>query len=536
MASTYNSIKIELIGAGDQAGTWGSTTNGNLGTALTEAITGSADITFASADVTLTLSDTNASQSARNLRLNLIGVSGGARQLIVPAIEKQYIITNNLTDTVTVKNSTGTGVAVPAGCTIGVFNNATNVSASLDCLPTLALTTPLAASSGGTGLAAPGTAGNGLISNGTIWTSTPLSSGSVTSVSVVSANGLAGTVATATSTPAITLSTTITGVLKGNGTALSAAVSGTDYVAPSAYASANGLTMATAKLLGRSTGGTGAAEEITVGSGLTLSAGTLVASGTSGVSTFSAGSTGLTPSSATAGVITLGGTLATGSGGTGSSSLAGAGIATYGGSGTFSGNNGFSGSNYFSNNTVFGATSNPSASWVLYAKGNGANPSGVFDNQTASGTSALHVLNSTLGYLAAFGYGPTLGYSIVGTITSNGSSVAYNTTSDYRLKENIVDLPDGIGLIMKLKPRQYTWKANPNLGPCKGFIAHELAEVVPEAVNGEKDAVDEEGKIRAQSISVTNLIPSMIKAMQEQQTKIESLMARIAVLEGQGSV
>jgi hypothetical protein len=105
--------------------------------------------------------------------------------------------------------------------------------------------------------------------------------GTVTSVSVVSANGFAGTVATATTTPAITISTSVTGLVKGNGTALSAAVAATDYVAPSAYASANGLTMATSRLLGRTTAGTGAAEEISVAGGLTLSAGVLTgASGT----------------------------------------------------------------------------------------------------------------------------------------------------------------------------------------------------------------------------------------------------------------
>ena len=75
----------------------------------------------------------------------------------------------------------------------------------------------------------------------------------------------------------------MTGVVKGNGTALSAAVAATDYVAPSAYASANGLTMATARLLGRTTASTGAAEEISVAGGLTLSAGTLT--GTSGTVT-----------------------------------------------------------------------------------------------------------------------------------------------------------------------------------------------------------------------------------------------------------
>jgi hypothetical protein len=90
MASTYSSLKVELIATGEQAGTWGVTTNTNLGTALEEAITGTADVSFSSADVTLTLTDTNGSQTARNLRLNLTGTSGGARNLIVPAIEKFY--------------------------------------------------------------------------------------------------------------------------------------------------------------------------------------------------------------------------------------------------------------------------------------------------------------------------------------------------------------------------------------------------------------------------------------------------------------
>jgi len=127
MASTYSNLKIELITTGEQAGTWGVTTNTNLGTAIEEAITGTADVSFSSADVTLTLTDTNATQTARNLRLNLTGTSGGVRNLIVPAIEKQYIVNNGLADAVTVKNSTGTGIAVPAGKTMLVFNNGTNV-------------------------------------------------------------------------------------------------------------------------------------------------------------------------------------------------------------------------------------------------------------------------------------------------------------------------------------------------------------------------------------------------------------------------
>ena len=79
MASTYSNLKIQLMATGENSGTWGNVTNDNLGVALEEAIVGSADVTFASANVTLTLTDSNASQTARNLRLNLTGTTGGAR-------------------------------------------------------------------------------------------------------------------------------------------------------------------------------------------------------------------------------------------------------------------------------------------------------------------------------------------------------------------------------------------------------------------------------------------------------------------------
>ena len=182
MASTYSDLKIELIGTGEQTGTWGTTTNNNFSIALSEAITGSADVAFSSADVTVTLTDTNASQTARNLRLNLTGTSGGARQLILGSgcqIEKLYLINNGLADAVTVKNTSGTGIAVVAGKSMFVYNNGTNVVDAVTYLTSLTLGTALPVASGGSGAA------------------------------------------------------TLTGVLKGNGTsAFTAATAGTDYVAP----------------------------------------------------------------------------------------------------------------------------------------------------------------------------------------------------------------------------------------------------------------------------------------------------------------
>jgi len=147
MPSTYSNLKIELIATGEQSGTWGATTNVNLGTAIEEAITGTANVAFTGVDETLTLTNTNASQTARNLRLNLTGTSGGARNLIVPAIEKFYIVNNGLADAVTIKNSSGTGVAVASGKTSLVFNDGTNVVEVVSYLSSL--TTPSATITGG---------------------------------------------------------------------------------------------------------------------------------------------------------------------------------------------------------------------------------------------------------------------------------------------------------------------------------------------------------------------------------------------------
>jgi hypothetical protein len=151
MASTYSNLKIQLMATGENSGTWGNVTNDNLGIALEEAIVGSEDVTFASGTVTLTLTNTNASQTARNLRLNLLGTSGGAQNLIVPAIEKIYIINNTCADAITVKNNSGTGIAVPAGKTMWVYNNGTNVVDAVTHLTSLTLATALPVASGGTG-------------------------------------------------------------------------------------------------------------------------------------------------------------------------------------------------------------------------------------------------------------------------------------------------------------------------------------------------------------------------------------------------
>ena len=152
MASSYSALKVELIATGEQSGTWGTTTNTNLGTALEEAIVGIATANFTSdANLTLTLTNSNATQVARNFVLNVTsGVSlSTTRDLIVPAIEKPYIIQNNTTGSQSIRVIVaGTSVTVPNGRTAFVYNDGTNVKSAFDYIP--AVTTPSATITGGT--------------------------------------------------------------------------------------------------------------------------------------------------------------------------------------------------------------------------------------------------------------------------------------------------------------------------------------------------------------------------------------------------
>lgn len=128
--------------------------------------------------------------------------------------------------------------------------------------------------------------------------------------------------------------------------------------------------------------------------------------------------------------------------------------------------------------------------------------------------------------------------SAVGTITTNGSSTSYNTTSDYRLKADVTDLGYSLERIQGLKPKAYRWLATDKWGA--GFLAHELAVVMPDAVTGEKDAVksilDEAGEVIGeevvpQVVDYSKIVVYLVGAIQEQQAQIDSLVSRIAKLE-----
>jgi hypothetical protein len=118
----------------------------------------------------------------------------------------------------------------------------------------------------------------------------------------------------------------------------------------------------------------------------------------------------------------------------------------------------------------------------------------------------------------------------VGNINTNGTNTTYATSSDYRLKEDIHPMTGALAKIAALKPCTYKWKVDGSDG--EGFIAHELAEVVPDAVIGEKDAVNEDGSIKAQSIDTSFLVATLTAAIQEQQAMIDTMKQEIAALKG----
>jgi hypothetical protein len=314
------------MATGENSTTWGTVTNLNL-TALEEMTIASTDVTFASGTVTLTLTDTNASQPARCLRLNLTGTSGGAQNLVVPALEKVYIVKNGCADAITVKNATGTGIAVPAGKTMWVYNDATNVVDVVTHMTSATLATALPTTSGGTGL-------NSYATGDVIYATAANTLGKL----VAGTNGyvltLAGGVPTwANSATAVSsFSAGTTGLTPSTGTTGAVTLAGT-------LAVANGGTGQTTYtdgqlLIGNSSGNTLTKATLTAGSNITITnsgGGITIAASSPGTGTVTSvnatgGTTGFSFTGGpvtTSGSLAMTGTLIVANGGTGVTTLTG---------------------------------------------------------------------------------------------------------------------------------------------------------------------------------------------------------------------
>jgi trimeric autotransporter adhesin len=179
------------------------------------------------------------------------------------------------------------------------------------------------------------------------------------------------------------------------------------------------------------------------------------------------------------------------------------------------------------------------SNYIVLSDGDG-NPRGIFDGSgfflmgvaaAYNGTAKVQLQNTAGGTCLTVNttststeypigiYNPN---GLVGSITTNGSSTAYNTSSDYRLKENIAPMTGALGVVQQLKPVTYDWKAG---GSSQGFIAHELQAVVPDCVTGEKDAVDAEGKPVYQGIDTSFLVATLTAAIQELKAEFDAYKA-----------
>jgi hypothetical protein len=119
----------------------------------------------------------------------------------------------------------------------------------------------------------------------------------------------------------------------------------------------------------------------------------------------------------------------------------------------------------------------------------------------------------------------------VGGISVTTTSTSFNTSSDHRLKENVTDVTDGIARVKQLEPKRFNFIADPDR-TVDGFLAHEAQAVVPEAVTGTYNEVDDDGNAVMQGIDQSKLVPLLTAALKESIAKIEALEARVTALEG----
>ena len=494
MSSTYTtSLTLTQIGNGEQSGTWGTTTNTNW-QLIEDSVAGVAQVTVSgSTGATLSVANGTTDQS-RNAVIVVTGSISTSVAIVAPLVKKVYIISNQTSGgfAITIGATTGSTVSIANGLTTLVYCDGTNFFAGI------------------TGF----TGGNlnitGTISaTGTITGANFATSGGVPQL----AGGTTGQIPyqTATNTTGFTPAPTTGSYLTWNGSAYAWSTGSVTTATNLAGGSANSVPYQT------SSGNT----SFLTPSGstpLTLqyNGSTLNWAAAGAVSSFSGGTTGLTPSVPTTGSIVLAGTLAVANGGTGSTTLAGAGIASLSGNNTFTGSSG----NTFSTPVAIGTT--VSSIYNLSVTGQSGQPAQLLTS-FATSTGASGLLVNMLGgnnNAEIFQYNG----ATVGVILVSSTATTYLTSSDRRLKSDIVDLSDSGTLIDALKPRSFTWL--PTGEKDTGFIADEVQTVIPNAVHGQPNEIDSQGKPLYQAVDMST--PEMIANIV---AELQSLRKRVATLE-----
>ena len=472
--STYtDSLGLEKITPGSQAGLWGNTTN-NTYNLIDQAIAGVTPLSFAGASgSTITLTDDNgAPNQARAAVLNITGTATGANTVVVPNKTKTYLVRNNTGQDVVIRTSSASATyTVGAGYSILVFCDGNNNVFTGIASPSVGT---LSVNAGGTGQTT-FTAG---------FVKSPGGTGALTSSATVNLSSEVSGTLPVTSGGTGQTSLTSGAMLIGNGSGAMAVLTGGTNNYGAVW---NGSTWTSQAIVNSITAGTGITISGSTGN-ITISS----SAAASGVTSFNSRTGAVTPQS-----------------GDYSSFY-----------GTLSGTNTWSGTtNTFTNGVAFNGTSTAinRSSWNMYNTSyNTGQYNSIFLNSAAtlSGQSIVFAYNS--------GGAASQAYVFNGAGTATAAN--WSSTSDIRIKENVVTLQNGLDKLTQLRPVEFSYKRDKLSAPDHyGLIAQELAEVLPNIVD---DSSLSDGDVQnIKSVSYTELIPILIKAVQELKAEVDSLKA-----------
>jgi hypothetical protein len=622
MPSTYSpSLRIELIGEGEQDGIWGQTTNNNLGALIEQAITGITTVDVTAGNVTLTSFNGTVDQ-ARSAVLIVNGSNTVDRNVVIPDELKTYIVTNNTNKNVGIKTTTGTAYLCTSGTQTIVYCNGSNVVSGSERIfakgPTgvtsFTGTTFLGAIVAGSTSA---TQYSGIDFGSTVSTTPvariaaiPGASGSLLQFGTTNnyTNGITNTAMTINTIGDVGIGVTVPQArldVRDTGSDVQFRVANTGTVASDdSYilisTSSTGVTDTTSGLLfsdgdnnnkgqlryshlsdsmafitnsdermrissagfvGINTATPAATLDIFEDSSNTALRITQTGAGNAFLVEDSA-STDSTPfviddvGNVGIGTVTPGYTLdiqdtgadvlvqvkntATAAGDDAIIQIL---TNSTGTTATYSGLNFGNADNNNDGQLRYNHADNSMAFYTNAAESMRITGTGKFYVGT---TSSFYVTKAIINWNSSTEQGITLKTTsttfngspilftnnvdgVSGGVSQTQTTVSYNTSSDYRLKENVLPMTGALAKIAALKPVTYTWKVNGSAG--QGFIAHELQEIVPDCVTGAKDAVDENGNIRPQGVDTSFLVATLTAAIQEQQAIISAMEARLAALE-----